>query len=222
MRTSVVLADGDSFELLALGSALRLHGVTVIGEAKSNQLAESLVEKLAPDVALIDISRNGPDGIELCNKLRKSKPDIGIVIITDCPDLRLLGVDQKSFPIGAQVILKKSVANFTSICSAIEYSITAVLEREEMKWAIENTSIPKKARESIVKELTDSQVEILRLVVEGCSNAEIGRIRFVSEKAVEQMVARIAQQLSISYDRKMNLRARLVSEYYKSIGAGEK
>lgn len=221
MRTSVVLADNNPFELLALGDALRMHGVTVVGEAESKELAQSLVDKLHPDAAIVNISLDGPSGIELCNGLRKSKPDIGIVIITDCPDLRLLGVDQKSFPVGAQVILKKSVANFTSIRSVIENSVTAVLKGENVKWAVEAHIVSKKNRASTVKELTDSQVEILRLVVEGCSNAEIARIRFVSEKAVEQMVARIAQQLSISYDRKMNLRARLVSEYYKSIGAGE-
>lgn len=222
MRTNVLLADEDPFELLMLGSALRLHGITVIGEAKSQEMAESLVEKLIPDVVVVDISQNDSCGIELCNKFRKTNPTVGIVLMTNCPDLRLIGIDHKSLPAGALVVSKKAVADLTVICSAIEESISTVLSGDEMRWAVAPPESSKKTRESNIKELTDAQVQILRLVVAGCSNAEIGRIRFVSEKAVEQMITRIAAQLSIRYDRNINLRACLVSEYYKSIGTGEK
>lgn len=222
MRTSVLLADEDPFELLTLGSALRLHGVTVVGEAKSQEMAENLILKLAPDVVVADISHDGANVVNLCHKFRRTIPTVGIVLITNSPDLRLLGIDYKTLPTGALVILKKALADLTALCRAIEESVASVLAGEQTRWAIAPQEIGKKTRESNIQELTDSQVQILRLVVEGFSNAQIGRIRFVSEKAVEQMITRIAQQLSIRYDRSINLRACLVSEYYKSIGAGEK
>jgi DNA-binding NarL/FixJ family response regulator len=57
------------------------------------------------------------------------------------------------------------------------------------------------------------------LFAQGLSNAEIARVRFVSEKSIEQIVARIAQQLRISPERGRNLRVILTSEYFKWVGA---
>ncbi len=48
--------------------------------------------------------------------------------------------------------------------------------------------------------MTDTQIQTLRLVATGLSNAEIGRVRFVSEKSVEQIVARIAGHFAIAPD----------------------
>jgi DNA-binding NarL/FixJ family response regulator len=70
-----------------------------------------------------------------------------------------------------------------------------------------------------MSKLTNIQVETLRLVAKGLTNAEIGRIRFVSEKAVEQIVSRIAQVLNVQPDRTKNMRVLLVREFFSWIGA---
>ena len=51
------------------------------------------------------------------------------------------------------------------------------------------------------------------------SNGEIGRLRYVSEKSVEQIVARIAGHLRITPDRSHNLRVLMTNEYNKWVGA---
>jgi DNA-binding CsgD family transcriptional regulator len=71
----------------------------------------------------------------------------------------------------------------------------------------------------LISHLTDLQIDTLRLVANGLTNAEIGRIRFVSEKAIEQMVSRIALILDVQPDKTKNLRVQLVGEYLKWIGA---
>ena len=71
----------------------------------------------------------------------------------------------------------------------------------------------------IQKGLSNREAEIASLISTGLSNAEIARIRFVSEKSVEQIVARIAQHLEISPDRSRNLRVILAGEYFKWLGA---
>jgi DNA-binding NarL/FixJ family response regulator len=76
-----------------------------------------------------------------------------------------------------------------------------------------------KALESLVPHLTDLQIETLRLVADGLTNAEISRTRFVSEKAIEQIVSRIALVLNVQPDRSKNMRVQLVSEYFRWIGA---
>jgi len=88
-----------------------------------------------------------------------------------------------------------------------------------MKWINIHTSIPENSFISILSELTDIQIETLRLVAQGLSNSEIAKVRFVSEKSVEQIVARIAQHLSITPDRRRNLRVVLAGVYFKWLGA---
>jgi DNA-binding NarL/FixJ family response regulator len=62
-------------------------------------------------------------------------------------------------------------------------------------------------------------METFRLLARGLSNSEIAKVRFVSEKSVEQIVARIAQHLRIAPDRSRNLRVVLTGEYFKWIGS---
>jgi len=71
----------------------------------------------------------------------------------------------------------------------------------------------------MMSQLTDVQIQTLRLVANGLTNAEISRVRFVSEKSVEQIVSRIAQVLNVQPDRGKNMRVQLVGEYFKWIGA---
>jgi DNA-binding NarL/FixJ family response regulator len=70
-----------------------------------------------------------------------------------------------------------------------------------------------------MSQLSDVQIETLRYVAEGLTNAEIGRLRFVSEKAIEQILSRVAITLNIQPDHRKNMRVVLVNEYMRWIGA---
>ena len=72
---------------------------------------------------------------------------------------------------------------------------------------------------SVLRELTDAQIETLLLIVSGKSNSQIGRIRFVTEKSVEQMVSRIAQHLGVAAERYENLRVLITREYFHLISS---
>jgi len=152
-------------------------------------------------------------------KFRKLDPKLGIVIITSCPDLRLFGLLERNIPRGSKIILKRSVSDLSIITFALSESIEAADDGSDMKWISIHSSIHEDSFISILSDLTDIQIETLRLVAQGLSNSEIARVRFVSEKSVEQIVARIAQHLSISPDRSRNLRVILAGEYFKWLGA---
>jgi len=59
----------------------------------------------------------------------------------------------------------------------------------------------------------------LRLVAQGLTNSEIAKVRFVSEKSVEQIVSRIAQHFQLESDKSRNQRVVIAGEYFKWIGA---
>ena len=216
---TVLVASDDAFELATLSAALRLHSVNVVSEASTTEIAENLYKFLSPQVALIDLQFAGAEALALINKFRKVNPSLGVVLITACPDLRLLGLVEKQIPQGAQIVLKKSIADLTVVSHSIVRSIAAVDAKEKMAWVDSHGSLHENSFSSILNEFTDIQIETFRLLAKGLSNSEIAKVRVVSEKSVEQIVARIAQHLQVLPDRAQNLRVVLTGEYFKWIGA---
>jgi len=215
----VLIVNDDAFELSTLSAALRLHTVDVIGEAHTIPVAQNLFKSLQPDVVIVDIQFCGEEGVALARSLRKSKPELGIVLMTSCPDLRLLGLKEKDIPLGSKIILKRSIADLLVIKESIELSAQPWTIQEKMSWVDSHGLLHENAFTSILNSFTDVQIETLRLLAQGLSNAEIGRTRFVSEKSVEQIVARIALHFGFLPDRTKNLRVLLTGEYFKWLGA---
>ena len=215
----VLLINDDSFELATMAASLRLHSVNVVGEATNMLIAENLFRSLQPEIVLIDLQFSGEEAIGLLHRLRKVDPTLGIVITTSSPDLRLFGLLNKDIPKGSQLILKRSISDLSVITYALNESLSAATDGTEMKWINFHKLVPEESFITILTGLTDIQIETLRLVAQGLSNSEIAKVRFVSEKSVEQIVARIAQHLSIVPDRRRNLRVALAGEYFKWLGA---
>jgi DNA-binding NarL/FixJ family response regulator len=215
----VLLVDKDPFQLAMLTASLRLHGENIVGEASNLSLAENLFRSLQPELVLIDLQPPAEEGILFLQKVRKVNPKVGIVIMTSCPDLRLMGLQERDIPRGIKIILKAAVSDLTLITTALSASIEAAEMSSAISWVGTQPLTQENSQITAISELTDVQIETLRLVAQGLSNSEIARVRFVSEKSVEQIVARIAQQLRISPERGRNLRIILTSEYFKWVGA---
>jgi len=219
MTFRVLVINDDAFELATLSAALRLHTINVVGEAKNFAVAENLFRSLQPEILVIDIQFDGQEAITLVKKLRKLNPALGLVFTTACPDLRLLAITSKDLPLGSLLILKKSISNLEVIANSIRNSISIVESKSPVAWVDSHGSPHENAFASVLGALTDTQIETLRLVATGLSNAEIGRVRFVSEKSVEQIVARIAGHFAITPDRTRNLRVLIAGHSYRWIGA---
>ena len=215
----VLLINDDAFELATMSASLRLHSTNIVGEASNAFLAENLFKSLQPEILCIDLQFSGGEAIGLLQRFRKLNPALGIVIITSCPDLRLFGLLEKNIPRGSKIILKRSVSDLSIITYALSESIQSATEGSAMKWISSHASIHENSFISVLNDFTDIQIETLRLVAHGLSNSEIARVRYVSEKSVEQIVARIAQHLLIAPDRSRNLRVIMTGEYFKWLGA---
>lgn len=219
MTFRVLVINNDAFELATLSAALRLHTINVVGEANNLAVAENLFRSLQPEVLVIDIQFDGQAAISLVKKLRKLNLALGIIITTACPDIRLLGITAKDLPVGSQLILKKSIGNLDIVAKSIRKATAIAESKDQVVWVDSHGSSHENKFASVLTAMTDIQIETLRLVATGLSNAEIGRVRFVSEKSVEQIVARIAGHFAIAPDRTRNLRVLIAGHYYKWIGA---
>lgn len=218
MSDRVLLVMDDAFELSTMGAALKLHGTNVIGEAQKESSAILLMRSMQPNVLLIDMHFSNEHSIAVATAIRKESPLIGIVILVACADLRLLGEISADIPYGTKLVIKKSMNSVAALCDVISESRILVPE-SQVTWVNGSISLHEKALENLMSRLTDLQIETLRLVADGLTNAEISHIRFVSEKSVEQVVSRIAMVLNMQPDRSKNLRVQLVGEYFKWVGA---
>jgi DNA-binding NarL/FixJ family response regulator len=218
MSDRVLIVMDDSFELSSIASALKLHGVNIVGEVAKGSSAIAVQRTLHPNILLIDMHFSDEHSIAIARDLRIEDPAIGIVILVPCADLRLLGEVHADIPEGSMVVLKNSITTIASLCDVLTQS-RVVVKGALPIWINGNLALSGKVSESMMSKLTNIQIETLRLVADGLTNAEIGRVRFVSEKAVEQIVSRISQVLNVQPDRTKNMRVQLVREYFRWIGA---
>jgi DNA-binding NarL/FixJ family response regulator len=218
MSDQVLIVMDDSFELSTMASALKFHGVSVIGEVNKGSSAIAVQKKLHPNILLIDMHNSDEHSIAIARELRIEDPEIGIVILVSCADLRILGEVQTDLPDGSMLVLKNSITATASFCDVLSQS-RQMDKGAPPVWINGNLALSSKVSESMMSKLTNIQIETLRLVAQGLTNAEIGRTRFVSEKAVEQIVSRISQVLNVQPNRTKNMRVQLVREFFSWIGA---
>lgn len=185
MSDRVLLVIDDAFELTTISGALKMHGTNVIGEAQKKSSAILLLRSMQPNVLLIDMHLSNEHSIEIANEIRKESPTIGVVILVACSDLRLLGELTCEIPTGAKIVIKKSMNSVAALCDVISESRN-FLPESPVTWVNGNQSLQEKALENLVSHLTDLQIETLRLVADGLTNAEISRMRFVSEKQLNR------------------------------------
>ena len=218
MSDRVLVIIDDPFELSSVGAALRMHGVEVVAEARKKSAAINLFRSLQPNVLLIDMHKSQEHSVDIAHAIRKEAPGIGVVILVPCADMRLIGEDLALMPAGTLLVLKNSLSSLNALCDVISASRT--FEKDApVAWVNGGITLRNKESHSLMSSLSDIQIQTLRYVAEGFTNAEIGRLRFFSEKAIEQILSRVAIALNIQPDHRKNMRVQLVNEFHSWIGA---
>jgi len=215
----LLIISDQAFELALMVPAFAQDGVSLITSTGKSTEVLSLFEIHKPNVVVIDIRFNQQHAIVLCHELRAINPLIGLIILADCPDLRMLGITMGSIPVGSQIILKTVPDVISLVSQAIPASVLAAKSKETFIWAGADDVVNAPQFLSILSGLTDVQIETMRLVGSGLSNAEISRVRFVTEKSVEQIVTKISHYFDVGSNSSKNRRVLLTGEYFKWIGS---
>lgn len=206
--TRVLVVDDHPFALSTLTAALAGKGLDVRGAATAKE-ARALAIDIRPSVALLDLELGpGPNGIDLAYALRKEFPSLGICILTSFRDPRLVGVGMPALPLGAMYLCKADVSDIDIVIKAIELLEHGPLTRRAPMHMASGPTVA----------LTDTQVEVLLLVGEGITTAEIAERRGVSTSAIEQTIARICERLDIPKNDARNQRVQLVQALHRLRG----
>ena len=213
-ENSIMVIEDDSFTRSTLCTALRSLGLNVVAESGSSREALVLGRTHQPSAALIDLDLGkGPTGIDLAIALRQIKRDIGIVFLTSYDDPRFLRPNLPPLPDGSQCLVKKSVREIATVTRAIKNAITSAKQNSSGSRALQSGGGVH------LSELTDIQIETLRLVSQGLTNSEIAKQRFITVKSVEQTISRIAKILNLPQDITHNQRVHMARVFFRSSGA---
>jgi DNA-binding NarL/FixJ family response regulator len=194
----VLLVDDHDLFRTGLKNLLAEQGLKVAGEAASGDIALRLVGELAPDVVIMDLNMPGISGVDTIREITASAPLARVVVLTISDDdadvvnavmagacgylLKDASVDQLIAGIRA------AAAGESLISPQIAAKMLQLLRAQRS-----DTD----AAETIRAELSDREIQVLKLIANGKDNAEIARQLFISPKTVKNHISNILMKLQI-------------------------
>ncbi len=193
---TVVLVDDHDIVRFGLKAFFgSLPDIRVIGEAASGSRAVELAAELAPDVVLMDLIMPGMDGVEATRRVKKVSPRTQVIVVTSYHE------DEHIFPAiraGALSYVLKDI-DPDELADAIRRAHTgeAVLNPRVSARLVKEIQGKREEPLNPFADLTDREMEVLRLIAGGKNNREIAEALVISEKTVKSHITNILTKLHL-------------------------
>lgn len=187
MGSEITCLIADDHEVVREGLRLSLSRaphIRVIGEAADGESAVSLAERRRPDVVIMDIRMPGMDGLEATKHLRERMPESAVLLFTAFGERSLLG---RGLEAGARGYLLKEAPN--------ETLVRAIEKVASGEGYIDPALMPSFLSRDTQDILTPREREILKLLADGMSNADVAAKLFISQETVKSHVRHILAKL---------------------------
>jgi len=194
----VLLVDDHDLFRTGLRNLLEDQGVEIIGEAGDGALAVTQARELAPDVVVMDLNMPGMTGVEATRQITSIAPLTRVLVLTisdhdtDVLDAILAGACgylMKDASIDELMAGIRAAAIGESLISS--HIAGKVLQR------VRATSSQPEMAETIRTELSDREIEVLKLIANGKDNAMIAGELHISPKTVKNHISNILMKLQI-------------------------
>lgn len=204
----IIIVDDDKLVSTSLKTIIESDpDIEVIGIGNNGKEAIEIYENLKPDVLLMDIRMNTLTGIEAAEILLKKYKDIKILFLTTFADDEYI---IKALKIGAKgYILKQDFESIVPSIKAIYAGQNVFGENVINK--IPNLFSTNSKSDLSKYDITEKELNIIKLIAEGLSNKEIGNILYISEGTVRNNISIILEKLSLKN------RTQLAIFYYKNV-----
>ena len=199
IKIKVVIAEDHT--IVRKGLCALLQGETdieVVGEAENGREAIKIVEKLLPDVVVMDIAMPGLNGLDTTRQLKKRFPKLKILILTMHDNEEYIFETLRAGASG--YLIKRSAP--TDLIAAIqsvyrnESFLSPAISKKVIEGFVQSGANALK-EEADYTQLTTREREVLQLIAEGNANREIARLLHISIKTVESHKAHIMEKLNL-------------------------
>jgi len=197
---SILIADDHPMVRSGLRSMLNAPGFRVLGEARTGQEAVDMATKMHPDVILMDIRMPHMDGIAALETIRKARLKSRVIMMTSYQSTSYL---LRALALGASGYILKSIPQ-QDLLSTIK-DVAAGTNRVDHRFLqnvlreLNKTSPPSAEIVSdIIEPLTDREMDVLRLLVEGLTNQAIANMLDLRISTVKSHVETILDKLNVS------------------------
>ena len=173
-----------------------LSDIDIVGEAESGELALISAKDLQPDVMLLDMKMPGIDGREVIRRLKKSNPDIKIIVLTSVTSDPFPG---RLLQLGAMGYLTKE-SSMEEMVQAIrkvmqgQKVLSAVIAQKMAINSLHNT------KKSPFDELSEREMQVMLMLARGLSVPAIAGSLFLSTKTVNGYRYRMFEKLAVKND----------------------
>lgn len=199
MTIRVLVVDDQPMYRAGLAAVLgALEGVTVVGEAGDGAEALARHRELRPDVVLMDVRMPRCDGIEAARRIRAAHPDVAVVVLTtfdeDAPLAEALraGVSGFLLKVAPPEQLLQAVRTVAEGNGLLDPAVTLRVIRSSAA-----APAPDARAAAALASLTDRETDVLRLVAEGLTNAEIAARLYLGEATVKTYLSRMLTKLDL-------------------------
>lgn len=201
-RRVLVVEDEPLIRSLTI-SLLENAGFDATGAGTAADAIAAL-KSFDPDALLVDLDLGeGPGGAEVLAYADRYAPWAALVVMTNAPSPEVAGVDARLIPARAAYLHKRSLADAELVLETLEGVLRDQAPRRDDV-----------AASGPLSGLSRDQLEVLRLIAAGLSNAEIAARRGTSSHGVEQIVQRLILRLEVEKGSAMNPRVQLAKLYY--------
>ena len=199
----VLIVDDHGIVRQGLRALLTRPGIQVVGEADSGTKAVEMARTLHPDVILLDIRMKDGDGFQALPQIKAISPCTSVIMLTTYANPGYLA---RAISNGASGYLSKET-NPDHIVRAVmaaamgEELIDRALLEAALLHAVDNGVPTSEPTDMPIEPLSDRELEVLRLIVQGLSNQVIADMLIISLPTVKTHVQHVLQKLHVS-DRK--------------------
>jgi DNA-binding NarL/FixJ family response regulator len=194
-QQSGVICDGHPMWLDAVEQVLRRIGIDVVGKTTSTSEALSMVEKHKPDLLITELEGNSGDlsGLVLIERARSAVPNVRPIVLSMHQDTEVI---DSALAAGASAYVVKT-AHPEDLASAVRQAFSHSVYLAGWRPAA-SQPVSKKAAAGDSPGLTRRELEILRLVAEGHSNAQLARMLWVTEQTVKFHLSNVYRKLDVA------------------------
>ena len=201
----ILLVDDDALVLKSLQMILKNEGISEVFSSRNGEEAFAIYKNQKIDLVLQDIRLKEENGIDIASKLLDYDKEAKIILLTTFKDEEYIN---KAIKIGVKGYILKD--NIDSLIQSIQTVMVGnmVLDSEVIK----DIKISDQIKKSIEDfDITERELEIIKLLAEGMNNKEISQTLYLSEGTVRNYISNLLDKLDLRD------RSQIVVFYYKNL-----